>query len=225
MGQDRARLRQDQHADPDVDGERRPAPCRAPLGHAVPGRGGRQRRPQLSRRRASARRYWRPTSLPSCSNLLGARARKEGLDIETRVMDGHALELDDNSFDMAGSQFGVMLFPDMPQGHPRDGARRQAGRPRADERVRRPAQDRVLRLLRGRRSVGPPGLHRPADGSSSARRSSCGSGEAARGARRRRTEGHQGRDHHRDHGVPDREGAVGVAGVEQPDRRDGARRS
>jgi ubiquinone/menaquinone biosynthesis C-methylase UbiE len=49
-------------------------------------------------------------------DLLGQRARKERLDVETRVMDGHALELDDNSFDMAGSQFGVMLFPDMPQG-------------------------------------------------------------------------------------------------------------
>ena len=31
-------------------------------------------------------------------------------------MDGHALKLDDNSFDIAGSQFGVMLFPDMPKG-------------------------------------------------------------------------------------------------------------
>jgi SAM-dependent methyltransferase len=31
-------------------------------------------------------------------------------------MDGHALELDDSQFDMAGSQFGVMLFPDMPKG-------------------------------------------------------------------------------------------------------------
>ena len=31
-------------------------------------------------------------------------------------MDGHALALDDASFDMAGSQFGVMLFPDMPKG-------------------------------------------------------------------------------------------------------------
>ena len=41
---------------------------------------------------------------------------QEGLNIETRVMDGHALELDDDSFDMAGSQFGVMLFPDMPKG-------------------------------------------------------------------------------------------------------------
>jgi ubiquinone/menaquinone biosynthesis C-methylase UbiE len=48
--------------------------------------------------------------------LLEERARKEGLEIVTRVMDGHALELDDNSFDMAGSQFGVMLFPDMPKG-------------------------------------------------------------------------------------------------------------
>src|SRR5688572_14758460 len=49
-------------------------------------------------------------------DLLGQRARKEGFGIETRVMDGHALELDDDSFDMAGSQFGVMLFPDMPKG-------------------------------------------------------------------------------------------------------------
>jgi ubiquinone/menaquinone biosynthesis C-methylase UbiE len=48
--------------------------------------------------------------------LLGARAREEELDIETRVMDGHALELDDHTFDIAGSQFGVMLFPDMPKG-------------------------------------------------------------------------------------------------------------
>ena len=47
--------------------------------------------------------------------LLQARARKEGLNIETRVMDCHTLRLDDNSFDMAGSQFGVMLFPDMPR--------------------------------------------------------------------------------------------------------------
>jgi SAM-dependent methyltransferase len=31
-------------------------------------------------------------------------------------MDGHALEIDDNSFEIAGSQFGVMLFPDMPKG-------------------------------------------------------------------------------------------------------------
>lgn len=49
-------------------------------------------------------------------HLLEARARNEGLRVETRVMDGHVLDLEDNSFDMAGSQFGVMLFPDMPKG-------------------------------------------------------------------------------------------------------------
>jgi ubiquinone/menaquinone biosynthesis C-methylase UbiE len=47
---------------------------------------------------------------------LAQRASVEGLEIETRLMDGHALALDDNCFDMAGSQFGVMLFPDMPRG-------------------------------------------------------------------------------------------------------------
>jgi ubiquinone/menaquinone biosynthesis C-methylase UbiE len=53
---------------------------------------------------------------PRMLRLLEARAANEGLNIETRVMDGHSLEFDDNSFDVAGSQFGVMLFPDMPKG-------------------------------------------------------------------------------------------------------------
>jgi ubiquinone/menaquinone biosynthesis C-methylase UbiE len=53
---------------------------------------------------------------PVMLERLRARARKEGLHVEPRVMDGQALELDDDSFDMAGSQFGVMLFPDMPKG-------------------------------------------------------------------------------------------------------------
>ncbi|MGH8177168.1 MAG: class I SAM-dependent methyltransferase [Steroidobacter sp.] len=53
---------------------------------------------------------------PVMLELLTARAQGEGLDIETRVMDGHALEVRDGSFDMAGSQFGVMLFADMPKG-------------------------------------------------------------------------------------------------------------
>jgi ubiquinone/menaquinone biosynthesis C-methylase UbiE len=48
--------------------------------------------------------------------LLERRARDEGLSIETRVMDGHRLELEDASFDLTGSQFGVMLFPDMAKG-------------------------------------------------------------------------------------------------------------
>lgn len=53
---------------------------------------------------------------PRMLELLDQRARGENLTIETTVMDGHALALPDSSFDMAGSQFGVMVFPDMPKG-------------------------------------------------------------------------------------------------------------
>ena len=53
---------------------------------------------------------------PVMLKRLEARAREEGLNLETRVMDGHALEFEDDVFDVAGSQFGVMLFPDMPRG-------------------------------------------------------------------------------------------------------------
>jgi ubiquinone/menaquinone biosynthesis C-methylase UbiE len=52
---------------------------------------------------------------PVMLELLRTRARKEGLEVETRVMDGHALELEAGSFEVAGSQFGVMLFADMPK--------------------------------------------------------------------------------------------------------------
>lgn len=54
---------------------------------------------------------------PRMMELLLARARAEGLaNVEGRVMDGHALDLVDDTFDVAGSQFGVMLFPDMLRG-------------------------------------------------------------------------------------------------------------
>jgi ubiquinone/menaquinone biosynthesis C-methylase UbiE len=44
------------------------------------------------------------------------RVRDEGLmQAEGRVMDCHALELPDDSFDVTGSQFGVMLVPDQPR--------------------------------------------------------------------------------------------------------------
>lgn len=53
---------------------------------------------------------------PRMLEHLTARAREERLsNLETRVMDGHALELPDDTFDIAGSQFGVMLFPDLPR--------------------------------------------------------------------------------------------------------------
>lgn len=45
-----------------------------------------------------------------------ARARSEGLsNAAGRVMDCHALDLEDNTFDVTGSQFGVMLVPDQAQ--------------------------------------------------------------------------------------------------------------
>jgi ubiquinone/menaquinone biosynthesis C-methylase UbiE len=53
---------------------------------------------------------------PAMLAQLERRSRREGLRVQTRIMNGHALELDDDSFDVAGSQFGVMLFPDMPRG-------------------------------------------------------------------------------------------------------------
>ena len=49
---------------------------------------------------------------PAMIERLEARARQENLsDVTGRVMDCHALELDDHSFDLTASQFGVMLVP------------------------------------------------------------------------------------------------------------------
>jgi ubiquinone/menaquinone biosynthesis C-methylase UbiE len=53
---------------------------------------------------------------PVMVERLKRRAREEGLNLEARVMDGHALDLEDESFDMVASEFGVMLFPDLPRG-------------------------------------------------------------------------------------------------------------
>jgi len=53
---------------------------------------------------------------PAMLELLQKRAQADGLSIKTQVMDGHALSLNDGTFDVAASQFGVMLFPDMPKG-------------------------------------------------------------------------------------------------------------
>ena len=53
---------------------------------------------------------------PNMIKQLEARARAEGLSsLEAQVMDGHALQFEDDSFDIAASQFGVMLFPDLPR--------------------------------------------------------------------------------------------------------------
>ncbi len=54
---------------------------------------------------------------PVMIDRLAARARREGLtNVEGRVMDGHALDFDDDTFDLAVSQHGVSLFPDMARG-------------------------------------------------------------------------------------------------------------
>lgn len=55
---------------------------------------------------------------PAMVERLAARAREEGLaaDVDSRVMDGSALDLPDDTFDVAGSQNGVSLFPDLDGG-------------------------------------------------------------------------------------------------------------
>lgn len=53
---------------------------------------------------------------PVMIERLKARAREDGISLEAHAMDGHALEFDDDTFDMAASEFGVMLFPDLPRG-------------------------------------------------------------------------------------------------------------
>ena len=52
---------------------------------------------------------------PKMIEHFNARAAAEGLDAEGRVMDCHALEIADDTYDITGSQFGVMLVPDQPQ--------------------------------------------------------------------------------------------------------------
>jgi ubiquinone/menaquinone biosynthesis C-methylase UbiE len=54
---------------------------------------------------------------PAMIERLDARARAEGLStLRGRVMDGHALDLDDDAFDVAVSVNGVSLFPEMARG-------------------------------------------------------------------------------------------------------------
>src|ERR687892_420739 len=53
---------------------------------------------------------------PAMIERFEACVREEGLSkAEGRVMDGHGLDLPDDSFDVTGSQFGVMLVPDQPR--------------------------------------------------------------------------------------------------------------
>lgn len=49
---------------------------------------------------------------PAMVERFRARAEREGIEAEGRVMDCHHLDLPDDGFDVTGSQFGVMLVPD-----------------------------------------------------------------------------------------------------------------
>jgi len=52
---------------------------------------------------------------PKMIEYFTERARAEGLDAIGRVMDCHALDIADDTYDITGSQFGVMLVPDQAQ--------------------------------------------------------------------------------------------------------------
>jgi ubiquinone/menaquinone biosynthesis C-methylase UbiE len=53
---------------------------------------------------------------PAMIERFEARAKAEGLtNARGTVMDAHALQIEDNSFDVTGSLFGVMLLPDQPR--------------------------------------------------------------------------------------------------------------
>ncbi|WP_158846098.1 class I SAM-dependent methyltransferase [Saccharothrix deserti] len=49
---------------------------------------------------------------PGMIEHFNARVAAEGLDAEGRVMDCHRLDIADDTYDVTGSQFGVMLVPD-----------------------------------------------------------------------------------------------------------------
>lgn len=53
---------------------------------------------------------------PVMLERLAARARAEGLVLDTRLMDGQSLQLEDDEFDVSASQHGVSLFPDIDRG-------------------------------------------------------------------------------------------------------------
>lgn len=53
---------------------------------------------------------------PEMIALLQRHAEDEGLDVDTRIMDGQALDLPDASFDAAYSNLGLMFFPSPDKG-------------------------------------------------------------------------------------------------------------
>jgi ubiquinone/menaquinone biosynthesis C-methylase UbiE len=102
---------------------------------------------------------------PTMIELLNERAREEGLsNLEGRVMDGQALDLEDDTFDISGSQNGVSLFPDLKRGLRELVRVTKPGGAGADRCVRPTREGGVPRLLPGGATRCHPRLHGPADG-------------------------------------------------------------
>ena len=127
---------------------------------------------------------------PAMIERFEARVREEGLpDAEGRVMDCHALQLEDNTFDVTGSQFGVMLVPDQPRA-----LREMVRVTKPGGRVLviaygPPAELEFLHLFIGALQAVDPGLRRRPRRSAAARVSGGGSGGLAPAADRRGAEG------------------------------------
>jgi ubiquinone/menaquinone biosynthesis C-methylase UbiE len=156
--------------------------------------------------------------------LLQVRARKDGLNIETRIMDGHALELEDSSFDMAGSQFGVMLLPDMPKAICEMTRVVKPGGRVLIHAYGDPHKIEFLGfLIRAVQSIRPnfegPPMDPPPLEFQLADPDRLSKELPAAGLKEVNVETIT-----EAHGAQDRKGPVGVAGVEQPDRPDGAGR-
>ena len=155
---------------------------------------------------------------PAMIERFEARVREEGLrNAEGRVMDCHALDLPDDSFDVTGSQFGVMLVPDQPRAL------------REMVRVTKPG-GRVLVIAYGSpgRARVPAVLHRRAEGrrsrvprpprrSAAARVPGVRSGGPAPAADRCGAEGRPRRANGRAASVRLGAGDVGLGAVRQPD--------
>ena len=161
---------------------------------------------------------------PAMVARLEARARAEGCQIETRVMDGHALALEDGAFDVAGSQYGVMLFPDL--------ARALGEMVRVTKPGGRvflvvygpPAQVEFLGFFMGAIQAVVPGFTGPTLDPPPLPFQVADAEKTAPCAGRRRARADPGGNGHPADGVPVRSGDVEVGREQQPDGSDACRR-
>ena len=155
---------------------------------------------------------------PAMIERFEARVREEGLsNAEGRVMDCHALDLPDNSFDVTGSQFGVMLVPDQPRA-----LREMVRVTKPGGRVLViaygfPAELEFLQFFISALKAVAPEFPGPPGRSAAARVPGIGPGRPAPAADRCRTEGRPGRADGRAARVRLGAGDVGLGAARQPD--------